>query len=407
MHARDAINSLVLSLVQACRIPLCLFPFSWLKCPISGETERLSRAKLISDSVVDEEVLKVARIEWVWGLKRGGLLYYLAQPHNCIFFRKDIAHMYARFEFTLAPTFDTYTEKIQFLEHAGIKDRNEKDQSPRRPLTALSPTGRLHRYVFLPFTDAARKLQSELNLQPQTDAGIDPPSPDLAPCREGCQSLPVVECYAHPYSVSTCAERAFKHHTMGAHITADYSVLARKIVRLWSEEGIQPPAWFVNTSGMDEDDQTLTSSEGAGYEMSVLSQAEGLQAEGAVAPQPSRKRFVFDDDEAFRANVSDWAKKVDPKSKPRKQSPIPRSEIPLRPSVRIYNLAHPYRKPPPVYRPDSPVRQAPWPTGEDRDLVHHPPAWTKRNGRFPTRRFSSNDWAYFCRGVALAAPGES
>ena len=46
--------------------------------------------------------------------------------------------MYARYEFTLAPTFDTYTEIIQFLEHAGIKDRNEKDKSPRRPLTAVS-----------------------------------------------------------------------------------------------------------------------------------------------------------------------------------------------------------------------------------------------------------------------------
>ena len=36
-------------------------------------------------SLILTEGTQVARMEWVWGLKRGGLLYYLAQPHNCIF----------------------------------------------------------------------------------------------------------------------------------------------------------------------------------------------------------------------------------------------------------------------------------------------------------------------------------
>ncbi|KAI5830668.1 hypothetical protein K523DRAFT_327571 [Schizophyllum commune Tattone D] len=381
----------------------------WHRCPLSGETENLARIQLIPDSVVDEaeikvmEVSQVARMEWFWGLKRGGLLYYLAEPHNYIYLRHDIAELYARFEFLLAPTFKWHSDIILFRKHAGVMDRSARDVSHRRPLTALSPTGRLYRYAFVPFTDAARKLQEELKLKPQTEAdlayGIHPVS--RAPWLEGCEAFPVVECYAHPYSVSTLAEQIYAYHKLGTRITAEYSLTTLDIVRQWSQDGIQPPEWFVEAPGMDEDDQTLAGSQADGYDISIATQSDATPT-----PDTTRKRKNRDGDEDTDS-VFKWARGVDPKSRPLEQPPRPPSPIPVRRSERLLKRAYPDGNPPPVFRPESPVRKAPWPTAFGQDPVGHPPAWTRRNGRFPTRRFSSNDWAYFCRGVALAAPRKS
>ena len=51
--------------------------------------------------------------------------------------RRDIARMYAKYEFVLAPTFSTYLDVLDFINRAGIINRDTKDTSPRRPLTGV------------------------------------------------------------------------------------------------------------------------------------------------------------------------------------------------------------------------------------------------------------------------------
>ena len=56
---------------------------------------------------------------------------------NAITVREDIAELYAGAEFTLAPTFELYCDIMDFIKHAGVVDRDEEDESPLRPLTAV------------------------------------------------------------------------------------------------------------------------------------------------------------------------------------------------------------------------------------------------------------------------------
>ena len=52
--------------------------------------------------------------------------------------REDIARLYASFQFILAPTFKTFLDIMEFFKgRAGVMERNDKDKSPRRPLTAV------------------------------------------------------------------------------------------------------------------------------------------------------------------------------------------------------------------------------------------------------------------------------
>ncbi|KAL1678767.1 hypothetical protein EV122DRAFT_211323 [Schizophyllum commune] len=374
----------------------------WLKCPLSGETDhkKLLRIRLIPELADDADETEVACTEWFWGLKRGGLPYYLATAHNALFFREDIARLYASFQFILAPTFKTFLDIMEFFKgRAGVMERNDKDKSPRRPLTALTPSSGFYRYVYIPMTDAARQLQKELKLPPQTEedlnGGIYPVS--NKPWLEGTEAFPVVECYGHPYSVSTLAEHAFDYYDdFATRVTAQWSCCTAKIVGLWHASYARDvPRWFIDSPGMDVDDLTVASAEGAGYTISRRSQ-DGK----------GRPRAVYEGQEALEANVSAWAEEVDPNSKPEEQPPVPREPIPVRRSVRIAERANPYKRPGQAYyyRPESPARKAPWPCPEGEDPYATPPAWATRNGQFPTRRFSSNDWAYFHYSVSLPAP---
>ncbi|KAL1743428.1 hypothetical protein HDZ31DRAFT_65035 [Schizophyllum fasciatum] len=287
---------------------------------------------------------------------------------------------------------------MEFLKTSGVKDRKKSDRSPRRPLTALTPPSGFYRYVFIPFSDAARKLQEELKLQLQTEDdladGIDPVSGD--PLVEGTEAFPVVECFGHPFYASTLAEHAFRYHQYGNLITSQWSISVLCIINQWNSDTVSVPKWFVDMPGMDEDDITMTSSEGEGYTISSKS-----------ADPEGRPRIPFEGEELLRANVSEWAAKVDPESKPEEQPPVPRSPLRLRRSERLKNKAHPYRSQSPIYPPLSPVRQAPWPCERDADPATYPPAWIARKGRYPARQFTSNDWAYFCHNVALAASPKS
>lgn len=249
----------------------------------------------------------------------------------------------------------------------------------------------MYRYVFIPFTDAARKLQTEFNLQPQTaedlTGWVHPLFGDSA--LYGADAFPIVECHAHPYSICSLAESAFKYRKFGTTITAQYSIAALDVLDLWNIEESQArvPQWFIDMPEIYEDDITITGSEAEGYTIT----SNGDDEDGTV-------KTIYGDDEVLQSRVSEWLEAVDLDSLPEKQPVILRLPLQLRRSARI---AHNHGKSPSV-RPRSPVRSAPWPLPEDADPYEHPPEWTKRTGPFPTRRFSSNDWAYFCYNVGLA-----
>ncbi|KAL1666324.1 hypothetical protein GGF50DRAFT_113304 [Schizophyllum commune] len=216
--------------------------------------------------------------EWFWGLKRGGLQYQLATAHNQLFFRRDIAHLYASFQFILAPTFKMFLDILDLNQRAGILRRTDDDISPRRPLTALTPPSGFYRYVFIPMTDAARQLQKEFNLAPQTEedlnGGLDP------------RSKSTLAVHASNY----CDDWA-------TPVTAQWSLCTLRIVDLWHHfkaRGV--PWWFIDSPGMDEDNITVTSREGAGYTISRRSQ-DGTR----------RPRTLYEGQAALQATVSAWA----------------------------------------------------------------------------------------------------
>ncbi|TRM61372.1 hypothetical protein BD626DRAFT_434628 [Schizophyllum amplum] len=369
------------------------------KCPISGATDNLLRCRPIPYEAADEEDVTVASQEWVFGLPRGCLSYYLKSRENGICFRADICRMYSRGEFILAPTFKTYVDAMNFMERAGIKDRKENDKSPRRPLTALSsPTG-LYRYVFIPCTDAARALQKEFNMQPQTDedlnGGVNPAR--NKPALEGSDQFPIVECYAHPYSVSTFANKKFWDHS--TTLIAQWHACSYNLVSQWRLKRIAPPQWFVDEPKFGEDDSDLSGTEASGYLLCTPAD---------VVPEPVTLCDSDVSDDNYRKKACIWLSSIGPEFDPIEENPPPEpihSHVQLRRSERLRNRYGPYAPPsPPRKAPTSPARRAPWPPARSRDPVHKPPAWVKRNGCFPTSDFSSNDWAYFRYGVALAAP---
>ena len=46
--------------------------------------------------------------------------------------------MYQRGEFILLPTLKTFADAKAFIQKAGYSDRDGEDDSPRRPMTAVS-----------------------------------------------------------------------------------------------------------------------------------------------------------------------------------------------------------------------------------------------------------------------------
>ena len=52
--------------------------------------------------------------------------------------RMDLGKMYQRGEFILLPTLKTFADAKAFIQKAGYSDRDGEDDSPRRPMTAVS-----------------------------------------------------------------------------------------------------------------------------------------------------------------------------------------------------------------------------------------------------------------------------
>ncbi|KAL1716446.1 hypothetical protein EV715DRAFT_293224 [Schizophyllum commune] len=356
-------------------------------------TDDLWLVKPIPDLPGDVDEMQVACTEWVWGLKRGGLPYLLAEAHNSLYARHDIADLYSTYQFVLAPTFKLVKEIMDFLEHARVLRRDEEDRSPRRPLTALKPPSGLYRYVFIPFTDAARELQKEFILQPQTSDDLTGwVNTLLGPgFEEGCEVFPIVECYIHPYAACYYADEAFEHNGVRTLEMGQYASAAGDVLEMWklSTTPARVPQWFIDLPDMEDDDITVASSQALGY--TITSQGNNDE---------DRVKVIYEGDDILLPRVSEWAELVDPESKPEEQPPIRRSERIRRRYHPYGNLAHA------TYMLD-PVRGAPWPTSEDTDPLQFPPVWTERSCRFPTHTFSSNDWAFFCYNVGLAAPTQS
>ncbi|KAL1745095.1 hypothetical protein HDZ31DRAFT_63502 [Schizophyllum fasciatum] len=305
--------------------------------------------------------------------------------------------MYNRGEFILAPTYKTYSDTMKFTESAGMRNRKESDRSQRRPSTALASAKGTHRYVFIACTDSARRLQVELKLQPQTqedlNGGIFPL--DNKPCLEGSDQFPVVECCTHPFSISTLANRTF--YWRSTLLTGPWHALVADITYLRINKSLDPPHWFFDTPKCGEDDVELTPSEATGYQLSS----------GGKYPVPEPAAILRNADvpeSDVRKAVADWVcNKIDPKAAPPKEKPI-RIAYKVRRSERLRAKACPYERSPTVNGPPpSPTRNGPRAIVTcRRDLTHLPPAWAEHNGEFPTYKFSSNDWAFFCHNVNLA-----
>ncbi|TRM61328.1 hypothetical protein BD626DRAFT_570976 [Schizophyllum amplum] len=402
---------------------------------MSGATTELSRASLIPDEVVDNEESKVCLLclfvhmlsygggilnvdclyEWIYGLPRGGLPYYLNSPENGMILRKKICEMYGAADFVLVPTFKTYVDVMKFVD--GVKNRKESDKSPRRPLTALTSPGNVYRYVFIPCNKAAHALRKRFGLRPQTyddlNEGIFPL--DGKPCVAGSDRFPVLESRAHPFSVSVFADKVYATRRRKP-LTDQWRALVRRIVDQWQQQLVRPPQWFVDEPKLGDDDSELSATEATGY--------CPLPQNNTVDPKPFMFVNVEGDNcsEHHSKKVGSWIDIVDPNA-PDPNAPLPseeeysktttvrtkqslqRSPLKLRRSHRLRAKACPYASASPdrcPYPPSPPRRVAS--ALRYRDILRNPPAWVKRNGEFPTPTFSSNDWAYFSHRIALNAP---
>ncbi|KAL1743439.1 hypothetical protein HDZ31DRAFT_40930 [Schizophyllum fasciatum] len=372
-------------------------------CPISGATDKLTCCTLMLDAMANEDEAKIVRTEWAFGLPRGGFSYFLQSRDNYVPFREDISKMFCRGEFILAPTYKTYLDTMLYASHAGIKDRKDNDRSPRRPPTAMASPAGLYRYVFLPFTDAARALQDEFDMQPQTNEDLNNGIFPLGnkPYRAGSDRFPVIECHAHPFAISVNAWKTLWRRSTS--LTGQWHNLTGRIISIWMDVAAQPPQWFFDSPKYAQYDEDLTHSEATGY--------DPIAPDGLPKPEPiSILQNLKLTEDSSRRKAAKWTVDVGPDADPPEDEP-PRVVYAVRRSRRIQERAHPYRSSP------SPSRSGPLrsPTRNaaralltcKRNPVKNPPSWASQNGRYPSHRFSSNDWAYFRYNVYLATSIES
>ncbi|KAL1740374.1 hypothetical protein HDZ31DRAFT_47630 [Schizophyllum fasciatum] len=363
------------------------------KCPISGSTDDLRVCYPIPLDTANGSEEEVSRMEWVFGLPRGGLWYWLRSKENAVYFRKDLCEMYCRGEFVLASTFQECLRVQDFMRSAGIKNRLDNDRTPRRPLSALARPDGLYRYVVIPSTDAARALLKEFPMQRQTDEDLNwgaVPSSLNKTCIAGSADLPVIECYAHPYAVATFANDALD--ISSTFLSGQWHMTSYNIISEWLFTNRTPvPQWFLDEPKYSCDDSDLSATEATGYDPSALN------SEDSVTPATILRDPSIDDDD-YRKKVCHWFTKIDPKAKPTREAF--RAPVKPRRSKRIQAMLGEFPSPSSDEEgiPLSPVRRGPL---RPRNPVRHPPAWTRFNGGYPTRRFTSNDWAYFRYHVAL------
>ncbi|KAI5888192.1 uncharacterized protein SCHCODRAFT_02670856 [Schizophyllum commune H4-8] len=367
-----------------------------MRCPISGSTENLWACPLIPYEIADDED-EAIRMEWVFGLPRGGLWYYLRSKENVIHLRKDIRDMYRRGDFVLVPTFRECARALEYLKNPSIKSRDECDRTPRRPLSALARPDGLFRYVFIPVSKAGWDLRRQFDLQPQTkedlNGGILPD--DGKPMLPGTEEFPVIECLVHPFSVASFADETL-NRVRSTLLSGQYHALVFLIIDEWERPtNNYAPQWFIDEPTYDCDDTTLSATEATGY---------NPLPPDSDACTPRRPASILQDasidEEDDLKKVCHWFSQYDPKAKPPREAS--RSPAKVRRSRRLQEKmgVTPPPSPGESEPPLSPVRRGPL---RPRDPVRCPPAWARRNGRYPTHRFTSNDWAYFRYHVAIAS----
>ncbi|KAL1673492.1 hypothetical protein EV122DRAFT_282912 [Schizophyllum commune] len=351
------------------------------KCAITGTTQGLGAFRLIdlATNFAKASELQVARMEWAWGLERGGLYYYLDHPANDIFFRMDLGKLYERGDFILLPTLKTYADALTFVKRSGYRNRDEEDESPRRPLTAL---GRTFRYTVVPLRDCARELLAQIPLQSQTDEDWDGGKHPLLrrPLPQWTRDFSVIETHCHPVSICYFARRVLNAVTYDTGKVVEfggYEDVLLGFEHAWGMNSpgthVKPPQWFIDSPEKEDDDESLNDSEATGYWPLLGSSADssdrvpGYAASCATGVSKRSSR------------VLEWAKGVPQRKMPPR---IGKSTIPS-------FHATPARK----------VKSAESSEGSARMKE---PGWMRQNGHFPTRQFTSNDWALFCFGRRLS-----
>ncbi|KAL1692754.1 hypothetical protein GGG16DRAFT_123856 [Schizophyllum commune] len=377
--------------------PAC---FHW-KCVLTGSTSDLELVRLIHGRVAtdgDQHQLAnsfKARMEWTWGLPRGGLAYYLTSPRNAIILRSDMADMLCHGHFVLFPTFKTYMDAVEFSECVGISDREDSDRTPRRPLTALLPPNRPYRYIFFPLTDTGRQLRSRLRLPSQTaedcNWGVHPITGKRLD--ERAKSYPIVETPSHPVSVCTHANNFFRYvdHRADAGALRPWRQCLARFLAQWGigdSSHIEPPRWFLDDDEKHWDDESLCSSEATGY--------LPLPESDADHRPPKYVSSGSTDDSHYSARVSSWLDEVVViEARPSK---IPRLASSSMKGFRIAQLVAAPAQPKGDYN-NSPYRRARESAMQRRDS----PAWVQRAHEVPSETFTSNDWAMFYYRVSLEA----
>ncbi|KAL1738810.1 hypothetical protein HDZ31DRAFT_50411, partial [Schizophyllum fasciatum] len=278
------------------------------KCAITGVTQDLGRVRLIDPLVhlVNATEDEIARMEWAWGLGRGDLNYYLTNPPNDMYLRRDLAKMYSKGDFIFLPTHKTYMDAMAFSKRAGFCERDEDDDSPRRPLTAL---GRVFRYVFIPLTPSGQDIPLKVPMQSQTDedwnAGIHPDSGE--PLEPWVKDHPVVETHCHPVSVCYFARRALDimPRLPGQDVWPWTSCLF-DFEAQWGVgrfgNPVKAPQWFIDAP--EGDDESLCESEATGYWPLLDGKFDPLERVPAYASSSGT------DDSQSSSRVLEWAKGV-------------------------------------------------------------------------------------------------
>ncbi|KAL1733659.1 hypothetical protein EV714DRAFT_204208 [Schizophyllum commune] len=362
-------------------------------CPMTGTSNALEVIGLIQTyEARHNDDQTIARIEWAWGLPRGGFSYYLFSPPNVIYLNEGVAQLYCVGHFLLLPTYKTYLDGMHFMQRAAFKDRDQTDRSPRRPLTALSPPNKLYRYVFVSLTDVGRELQNKLQFQSQTDEdwnwGVNPVTGKALPKRS--KSYPVVEAHSHPVSMSWFARDMI--HRIGKRAPdvelSPWRQCLESLLTHWgvgTSAHVEAPQWFVDDDDKGADDKTLYGSEATGYWPILEPRTEHRLPKYASSDGT--------DDSHYSVRVPNWLSEVmRPEIKP---SRIPKLAQLSTKGSRVQQLANvgngeysssPCRK----------VHESAWQRRE-------PPAWLKRARNVPSRSFTSSDWAMFYYGVSLEA----
>ncbi|KAL1694189.1 hypothetical protein GGG16DRAFT_100727 [Schizophyllum commune] len=356
------------------------------RCAITGPTQGLGALRLIdlATNLAKASELQVARMEWAWGLERGGLYYYLDHPANDIFFRMDLGKLYERGDFILLPTLKTYADALTFAKRAGYRNRDEEDESPRRPLTAL---GRTFRYTVVPLRDCARELLAQITLQSQTDEDWDGGKHPLLrrPLPPWTRDFPVIETHCHPVSICYFARRVLNAVTYDTGKVVEfggYEDVLLGFEHAWGMNApgahVKPPQWFIDSPEKEDDDESLNDSEATGYWPLLGSSAD--PSDRVLGYASSSTTSVLQSN----SRILEWVKGV-PQHKVLLQRPARHATKSTIPSFHATCA-------PKVKSTKSRARPAP----------RNQPGWMRQNGQFPTRQFTSNDWALFCFGTWLS-----